>query len=253
VFFAIADEARRQSLPVAGHVPIGVTLQEVIAAGQRSIEHLSNLELWHTCSGGAQYRSDACKPFFEMLARENVWQTPTLAFWSEVAVIGTPASRLGAEQMAYASKAMKNGWAFNQSTFVTKPEIVKELETSAHVAAVVTNDMARAGVGILAGCDAMIAGFCVHDELAAMVRGGMTTLAALQTATLNPARYFGLQQTAGRVAPGYGADLVLLDGNPLVDIANVRRVHAVVGAGRMLGRKELDEMLAKARTAAAKQ
>jgi hypothetical protein len=177
VFFAIADEARFQTLPVAGHVPIGVTLQEVIAAGQRSIEHLSNLELWHTCSGGAQYRSDACKPFFEMLARENVWQTPTLAFWSEVAVIGTPASRLRAEQMAYASKAMKNGWAFSQSTFVTKPEIVKELETSAHVAAVVTNDMARAGVGILAGCDVMIAGFCVHDGLAAMVRCGMTTLA----------------------------------------------------------------------------
>ena len=52
--------------------------------------------------------------------------------------------------------------------------------------------MAKAGVGILAGCDTMIAGFCVHDELEAMVRGGMTPLAALQTATVNPARYFGL-------------------------------------------------------------
>ena len=63
--------------------------------------------------------------------------------------------------------------------------------------------MAKAGVGILAGCDTMIAGFCVHDELEAMVRGGMTPLAALQTATVNPARYFGLEQTAGSIAPGH--------------------------------------------------
>jgi imidazolonepropionase-like amidohydrolase len=113
--------------------------------------------------------------------------------------------------------------------------------------------MARAGVGILAGCDAMIAGFCVHDELVAMVRGGMTPLAALQTATLNPARYFGLQQTSGSVAPGRRADLVLLDANPLTDITNVRRIRAVVVAGRLLQRQELNEMLARVRAAAAQQ
>ena len=52
---------------------------------------------------------------------------------------------------------------------------------------VVTRDMAAAGVGILAGCDALIAGFCLHGELTTMVRAGMTPLAALQTATINPA------------------------------------------------------------------
>ena len=96
--------------------------------------------------------------------------------------------------------------------------------------------MAKAGVGILAGCDTMIAGFCVHDELAVMVRGGMTPLAALRTATINPARYFGREQTLGTVAAGHRADLVLLDGNPLLDITNVGRVRAVVVAGRFLDR-----------------
>jgi len=116
---------------------------------------------------------------------------------------------------------------------------------------VVTEDMATAGVGILAGCDGMIAGFCVHDELAAMVQGGMTPLGALQTATLNPARYFGLQQTAGSIASGQSADLVLLDASPLTDITNIRRIRAVIVAGRFLDRTDLDKLLAQTKIAAA--
>ena len=78
VFFAIAEEARRQNLPLAGHVPIGLTVEEVIDAGQGDIEHLSNSQLWMPCSGGEKYRPEACRPFFEMLARRGIWQTPTL-------------------------------------------------------------------------------------------------------------------------------------------------------------------------------
>jgi imidazolonepropionase-like amidohydrolase len=104
--------------------------------------------------------------------------------------------------------------------------------------------MQKAGVPILAGCDGMIAGFCLHDELAVMVEGGMSPLAALQTATLNPAKYFKIEQTAGTVAAGKRADLVLLEANPLSDISNVRRIHAVILAGRLLDRKELDKTLA---------
>ena len=78
----------------------------------------------------------------------------------------------------------------------------------------------------------------------------MTPLAALQTATINPARYFGLQQTAGTIAAGRRADLVLLDANPLADISNVGRIRAVVVAGRLLERQELDTLLAQVRDAA---
>ena len=86
-----------------------------------------------------------------------------------------------------------------------------------------------------------------------MVRGGMTPLTALQTATLNPSRYFKIQQTAGTVANGKRADLVLLDGNPLTDIANVGRINAVILAGRLLDRKELDRMLAEVKVKASRQ
>jgi len=243
-FFAIAEEARRQNLPLAGHVPIGLSVEEVIDAGQRDIEHLSNLSLWKPCSGGAAYRPEACRAFFEMLARRGVWQGPTLVATSELGTIGTPASAVSADHLAYAPQSLRDMWAAIQRLFVT-PDVVRALRAGAEVAAVVTKDMAQAGIGILAGCDTMIAGFCVHDELAAMVRGGMTPLAALQTATLNPARYFGLTQTLGGIAPGKTADLVLLDANPLTDIANVRRIRAVVVAGRLLDRAELDKLLAE--------
>jgi imidazolonepropionase-like amidohydrolase len=248
-YFAIAEEARRQNLRLAGHVPNGLTVEQVIDAGQDDIEHLSNWQLWRPCSGGAEYRPEACRPFFHMLARRGIWQTPTLVGASELATIGTPASALSADRMAYAGKSIRDMWAGNQSLFAT-PEVVRLFRANAKVAAAVTTDMAKAGVGILAGCDTMIAGFCVHDELEAMVRGGMTPLTALQTATVNPARYFGLQQTAGSIAPAHSADLVLLDANPLTDISNVGRIRAVVVAGRLLERQELDKLLAQARDAA---
>jgi hypothetical protein len=251
VFFAMVDEARRQQLPVAGHVPLKVTIQEGIDAGMVTIEHMSeDGRVWKACSGGAQYRTDACRPFFEMLARRRVWQTPTLVALSELAVIGTPASAISRDQLAYASKDFLEFHAANQSFFLKRPEIVGIFKNLAEVAKVVTPDMAAAGVGILAGCDAMIAGFCVHDELATMVRAGMTPLAALQTATVNPARYLGREMTLGTIAPGRSADLVLLDANPLEDIANVRRIRAVATAGRILDRSALDQLLAQAKAAA---
>jgi imidazolonepropionase-like amidohydrolase len=243
-FFGIAEEARRQKLPLAGHVPMNVTAEEAVDAGMTNIEHLSEMRLWMPCSGGREYRRDACRPFFEMLARRGIWQTPTLGAVSELATIGTPASSISAEQIAYAGKQLRGMWAGNQKLFAT-PEVIRMMKARAQVAAVVTSDMAKAGVGILAGCDALIAGFCVHDELSAMVRAGMTPVSALQTATINPARYLGREKTFGSIAPGKVADLVLLDANPLDEIGNVRRIHAVVVAGRPLDRRELDRVLAQ--------
>jgi imidazolonepropionase-like amidohydrolase len=250
-FFAIVDEARRQQLPVAGHVPLKVTIPEGVDAGMVSIEHMSEAgRVWKACSGGDEYRPHACQPFFERLGRRRVWQTPTLVALSELAVIGTAASAISRDQLGYADKRFLELHAANQSFFLKRPEVVGIMKRFADVARVVTHDMAAAGTGILAGCDAMIAGFCVHDELSAMVAGGMTPAAALQTATINPARYLGRETTLGTIAPGRLADLVLLDANPLEDIANVRRTRSVVSAGRLLDRSALDRLLAQAKAAA---
>jgi len=75
----------------------------------------------------------------------------------------------------------------------------------------------------------------------------MTPIAALQTATINPARYLGALDSLGTIEQGKIADLVLLDANPLADIRNVDRIRAVVVNGRLLTRSVLDSLLAVAR------
>jgi imidazolonepropionase-like amidohydrolase len=98
----------------------------------------------------------------------------------------------------------------------------------------------RAGVPLLAGTDLgdpyVIPGFALHDELELMVAAGVTPLAALQSATSEPARAFGLTETVGTIASGQAADLVLLDGDPLADIRSTRRIYAVVLNGRWVAR-----------------
>jgi predicted amidohydrolase YtcJ len=113
-------------------------------------------------------------------------------------------------------------------------------------------EMHRAGVALLAGTDIgaplLVPGFSLHDELALLVRdAGMSPLQALQAATLTPARVMGLEGEMGTVEAGKRADLVLLDADPLADVRNTRRIHAVVANGRLLDRAALDRLRTDAR------
>jgi imidazolonepropionase-like amidohydrolase len=108
--------------------------------------------------------------------------------------------------------------------------------------------MFRAGVPFLAGTDTaagvhIFPGFSLHQELAMLVQAGLTPQQALQTATLNPAKFMDRLADLGTVERGKLADLVLLDANPLEDIANTRKIRAVVLAGRYFDRGQLDAML----------
>lgn len=108
--------------------------------------------------------------------------------------------------------------------------------------------MRKAGVPIMAGTDVanpfIYAGFSLHDELNVLVKAGLTPMEALQSATLNPAKFVGMQDSLGTVTPGKLADLVLLNANPLADISNTQRISAVVFNWKLLDRQSLDKMLA---------
>ena len=108
----------------------------------------------------------------------------------------------------------------------------------------------KAGVPFLAGTDTppgvfIFPGFSLHEELQRFVEAGFTPLEALQTATLNPARFFGMEDQLGTVAMGKMADLVLLDANPLADIANTQKIAAVIVNGRYFSRNDLQRVLQK--------
>jgi imidazolonepropionase-like amidohydrolase len=112
--------------------------------------------------------------------------------------------------------------------------------------------MHDAGVGFLAGTDVSnwnftVPGASLHSELQWFTEAGLTPLEALQTATLNPAKYLGIENSSGTVEVGKRADLLVLDADPTERIANARRISAVVLSGRLVDRNELDRILDGAR------
>lgn len=110
-------------------------------------------------------------------------------------------------------------------------------------------EMREAGVRLMAGSDVAVLnvfpGASLHEELRLFVDSvGMTPMEALESATRKPAEWLGLADSIGTITPGKVADLVLLDANPLADIANTRRIAAVILRGRLFQRRDLDALLA---------
>jgi imidazolonepropionase-like amidohydrolase len=110
-------------------------------------------------------------------------------------------------------------------------------------------------VPLLVGSDSLdpfvIPGDSFHHELAEFVRAGFTPMEALQAATRGAAQFLGRDKEFGTVETSHSADLVLLTANPLENIANTRKVWAVIRNGGYYDRNALDRLLASAKEAAA--
>ncbi len=102
----------------------------------------------------------------------------------------------------------------------------------------------QANVGILVGTDSIIGGFRYHDEMAHLVRAGLSPADVLRAATIDAARYAKLDSRSGSIEVGKRADLVLLASNPLENIEHSRTIKAVWLAGRLYNREGLDALLA---------
>ena len=109
-------------------------------------------------------------------------------------------------------------------------------------------EMRAAGVRILAGTDIgvlnVVPGESLHEELTLLVRdAGLSPLDALRAATSAAAVFLGRDQEIGTIAAGRRADLILLDADPLADIAHVSRISAVVLRGRLFDRGALARLV----------
>ena len=117
--------------------------------------------------------------------------------------------------------------------------------------------MRRAGVELVAGTDVLnpycFPGFSLHDELALLVKAGLTPMESLQAATRNPAKFLGKLDSLGTVEKGKIADLVLLEANPLAEISNTQKINAVVVGGKLISKAEIEAMLAKVEAAASRK
>jgi len=285
VFFAIADECKKQGLSFAGHVPLSVSVQEASDAGQKSMEHMLGLlracsseeaalaktarELLEQMPAGpertnflgrlrqltstalATYSPSQARTVFKKLKRNDTWQCPTFTVLHNLMNLRDPALTNDA-RLRYLSPEVKGDWAPEKipSFLSSTPEDIALQKRTFQELLDIVDGMQRAGVPILAGTDTpnpyCLPGFSLHDELAWLVRAGLTPMQALQCATRNPARYLGCQKELGTIEPGKLADLVLLDANPLEDIRHTKDIAAVVVNGRLLDRNVLDQLLAEA-------
>jgi imidazolonepropionase-like amidohydrolase len=272
-YFAITDEARRQGLTFAGHVPSSVSSAEASDAGQKSIEHLTGTliecsdkeaelrkEIVQGRSPAARARAEAialetyndrkAAELFARFVKNETWQCPTLTVLRSSAYLGDENFRRD-HRLKFIPPQMKERWSFrianrNEENYANAKKVFqKELE--------IVGAMRKAGVQFLAGTDTgnpfCFPGFSLHEELALLVIAGLTPVEALRSATLNPAKFLGLDKTLGTIEQGKVADLVLLDANPLEDVRNTQRINAVISNGRLFDRKALDKMLAQAEAA----
>ena len=242
-YLALADECRKQGIPLATHLPRSVRIAEASDAGTHSIEHIEMLteSISFAVAAGekpkdpllalAELTDDKAKTLFARFAKNGTWYDPTLVAYR-----------------AFVQEAEENvlkdaGWkkAVEGRTALFQRYLV------------LVGMMQRVGVGILAGTDfarkrneypypVTQPGTDLHEELALFVEAGMSPLQALQTATLNPARFLNNLHDYGTVEKGKMADLVLLNANPLENIKNTRKIFAVVVGGKFILQPELQMM-----------
>lgn len=272
-YLAASAEAHKQGLPIVGHVPDKVRIREVVAAGQKSIEHL--MGIFEGCSTEedkfikgegslklllATQDEKLCGSLIKLLAQHQTWQVPTLA-WQRG---GTFLDQRDLKHQPL-DKYVPAYWrdvTWRRFTDEMMPDLLRDplplrREYFAHNLQIV-GALHRGGVPFMAGTDTapgvyIMPGFSLHDELANFVESGFTPMEALQTATSNPARFLGMESSFGSVEPGKIADLVLLNANPLEDIRNTRKISAVISNGRLLNRVALDQVLVNVEAAAKRQ
>jgi len=286
-YFAIIDEAKRLGLPVVGHLPSAISVREASQAGQRSLEHGIALAGGTTTEAAYIQRRLDPSAFEEALRTKNFALIPAKIASDETMMLDHFSTKVADETysllalnatfltptlvtqraLTFADDLIKENdprtqyvsaeelnWWKPENGMLTKYRTPEYIAMRKREYDLLLKEVHRAqtmGVHLLAGTDITIPftypGFSLHDELALFVKAGLSPSQALETATTNPALLLGLSKEWGRVWPEYIANFVLLNADPLKDVANTKNIHAVVLNGEFLDRARLDQMLREAR------
>ncbi|MDR9409319.1 MAG: amidohydrolase family protein [Balneolaceae bacterium] len=277
----LADE---KGLKVTGHVPLSMNAVSASNAGLNSMEHMRNLEVsmasnWEELQeqrlqlleegqddpGGIlrsrihsamretaieNYDEERANEVLQVLAKNETWQIPTLALNTR-SVEKFYTHSEWQETFTLLPDSIEQEWY----TSAEEGEQAEISDFQAEYSSWLFNMVGKineAGITIMAGTDTPIGlltpGRSLHHELKVMVDAGLTPMEALQSATLNPARYFEMENELGTIDEGKWADLLILDANPLEDIENTLEIDAVIKQGEVYDREELDGIMEELRS-----
>jgi imidazolonepropionase-like amidohydrolase len=258
VFSALSSAAKAAGTHIAGHYVWILGLDEVARLGQRTIEH-------NVLPGFNGRTPEQKTVIFEALERGDTHLVPTLVTnraetspMDSVRALAHDSAGAIDSRNRYVSRGIRRSWIeaveLNaRDVERPSPEVIRKMMAESNEFLL---EAKRAGVPVLAGTDVPSAGtffgFSLHDELVLLVETfDMTPMAALRSATAVPAAFVGQDAHLGTIEVGKRADLVLLDADPLADIANTRSIDAVISGGRLFNRTEREEILTSIATSIA--
>lgn len=272
IYKAVTEAAAKENIKVVGHVGPIVMLPAALEAGQQ-IEHMDmfiETLLPDTSYNHGQSVSDYniySKAAWETvphlmeskipaLAKSvkdaSIYVTPTNYFF--LSVFGFPLSedeiKAKPDYNYLPSKLKAEKWKYRES-YLKRMAPLESREKYVKIRKQMVHELWKAGVPLMAGSDApeffQVAGFALHDELKAMVDAGLTPFAALQTATVNPAKFLDMASRTGTIEVGKEADLILLEKNPLEDVTNTRAITGVSTNHQWLDKNAIVNLLQQSR------
>ena len=262
-FDAMAAKAKELAIPFAGHVPLEVGLHRALAARYKSIDHLDGYvealarEPSRSEFFGINLVNEVDESRLPSLVAEtkaaDTWMVPTQILMESLLSEESSAKMAQWPEMKYMPAQIVQNW-IKQKDGMTSKVSAADRQKFLALRRKILKALLDGGVPFALGSDAPqwwnVPGFSAHRELKVMVAAGFSPFQALQSGTVNPARYFGTSSSTGTVAPGMRGDLLLLDANPLDSIENSSRIAGVMLNGRWMSRSDLDKRLQELTTPA---
>jgi imidazolonepropionase-like amidohydrolase len=264
-FGALSNAAQEVGMPYAGHVSYKVGIWMAAEAHYATVDHLDGMI--EALVPGIENISEQDNGLFGMFSSEkadesripkvikalkdnNVWVVPTQALAERwFAPTATPEAMNATPEMKYMDTKTRENWMNSKKTLMANPKYDEDkINAFINLRRKLILECQKNGVGILLGSDGPqifnVPGFSVHHELKYMVAAGLTPYQALQTGTVNVAKFYN-DKDRGTIETGNIADLVLLNGNPLQDITKTTSIEGVFLNGKWLSRKYLDDEMKK--------
>jgi imidazolonepropionase-like amidohydrolase len=244
---AICDEAHKVGMTVTGHIPSNMDAFQGIEAGMDQINHIQYLPPVMQPKGAKagkdglvpqiNFQSPEALRAIEFLKAHGTVIDPTMAIfeWSlHPANVPFYTIEPGAAKLPPQLSGAINNTGVPPENEAWARSLLDQFTS-------VISALHRAGITIVAGTDQVVPGHSLHRELELYVKAGFTPMEAIQAATIVPARVMKLDKEVGTVEVGKAADLIIVDGNPLENISNIRKVQIVVTNGRVYKSAELWE------------
>ncbi|MFC6101932.1 amidohydrolase family protein [Olivibacter domesticus] len=253
IYLYALKAVKARGLRSSAHIPSSLTLNEVIDAGLNSVEHLgyaynAGIPKAATASKASQFNAEYAKQQYRYMANHHVFITPTLLGSYIISHLDED-SHTNDAYLKYIGRGIKNtySWRVDRAKNISAEASKQRHENYDNVSKILPL-LQSEGVKIMAGTDAgylnsfVYPGIGIHQELALMVKAGLSPLQALQASVVNSPAFLGLTEY-GSVAKDKRADLILLDQNPIENIEATQKIHSVIVKGVVFDRRQLDKFL----------